>query len=138
MTRLIQSILHLNGWVAVLIGSFIVIDPASMLASYGLQSELSAALLSELRAPGGLLIACGLAIVQSTFSADNFQRGLTFSIMVYGSYGGVRVLGIFFDGIPATGILMATAIEFVLCMVSIIALTTLQKRRRNLVPTLTS
>lgn len=138
MTRLIKSLLHLNGWVAVLIGSFTVINPVSMLASYGLQSDLSAALLSELRAPGGLLTASGLAIVQSSLSADSFQRGLTLSVMVYGSYGSVRVLGILLDGIPATEILMATAIELTLCVVSIIALTTLHKRRRNLMLALTS
>ena len=138
MTRLIKSLLHLNGWVAVLIGSFIVINPVSMLASYGLQSDLSAALLSELRAPGGLLIVCGLAIVQSTLSADSMRRGLILSVMLYGSYGSVRVLGIVIDGMPATGILMATAIELILCVVSIITLTISHKRHRNLVPALTS
>lgn len=135
MNQLNRCLLHLNGWVAVLIGSFIVIDPVSMLASYGLQDGLSASLMSELRAPGGLLIACGLSIVQSTLSIDNFQRGLTLSVMVYGSYGSVRVLGIMLDGMPATGILMATAIELILCVASFIAL---QQSRRNLVPALAS
>lgn len=100
MSKLVRAQLHLNGWVAVLIGSFIVLDPASMLASCGLQSELSAGLMSELRAPGGLLLVCGLAIVFCSSRPAIVHSGLLLSIMVYGAYGSVRLLAMLIDGLP--------------------------------------
>ncbi len=60
MNRISVILLHVNGWTAVLIGSMIAFNPAAMMGTFGLPSELSVGLLSELRAPGGLLITCGL------------------------------------------------------------------------------
>ncbi|MFK7864295.1 MAG: DUF4345 domain-containing protein [Pseudohongiellaceae bacterium] len=122
MNKLINSLLHLNGWVAVLIGVFIVIEPISMLSPYGLQTELSNSLLSELRAPGGMLIVCGLTIVHSAVVPHFRERGLYLSAMVYGSYAGGRLLSIFLDGIPQIEILSALAIELTLCGLSLVAI----------------
>lgn len=114
MSKLVPTLLQLNGWVAALIGSFIMLDPITMLAPYGLQSELTAGLLSELRAPGGLLIGCGLMIVRCSLDSDLYRLGLTTSVLVYGSYGAARLLGFLLDGQPPIEILTAFAIEFVL------------------------
>ena len=122
MTRLIKSQLHLNGWVAVLIGSFIILDPVSMLTSYGLQSDLSAGLLSELRAPGGLLFVAGLAIVYCALQPARIQNGLLLSVMVFGGYGGVRLLAMVLDGLPPVAIQLATAVEISLCVLSLVSL----------------
>jgi len=128
MNKSIVALLQLNGWVAVLIGSFIVIDPASMLSAYGLQPDLSPALMSELRSPGGLLIACGLTIVRCALAIESYERGLTLSILVYGGYGITRLLSIVVDGEPAIEILLATAIEITLLILSGL---TLLKLNRN-------
>lgn len=122
MNKTIVTLLHLNGWVAVLIGGFIVLDPVSLLSPYGLQTELSAGLLSELRAPGGLLFACGLLIVRSALNSDYYERGLQTSVLVYGSYGVVRLLAFALDGQPPMEILAATGIELVLCGLSLLAM----------------
>ncbi len=114
MNKLVATLLQLNGWVAALIGSFIVLDPITMLEPYGLQPELTVGLLSELRAPGGLLIGCGLMIVRCSLDSDLYRLGLMTSALVYGSYGGVRLLGFLLDGQPPIEILTAFAIEFVL------------------------
>ena len=124
MNNLVRTQLHVNGWVAVLIGSFITLDPASMLAPYGLQSELSAGLLSELRAPGGLLVCSGLVIVSCAVRPGNAHNGLLLSIMVFGGYGAARLLAILIDGLPPTEIQLATAIEVVLCALSAVSLYT--------------
>lgn len=122
MNKLIRTQLHLNGWIAALIGSFIVLDPVSMLSSYGLQNEISAGLMSELRAPGGLLLVCGLVIVSCSLRPAAIQNGLLLSAMVYGGYGSVRMLAMLIDGFPAMGIMLATAIELVLFMLSVVSL----------------
>lgn len=131
MNKMTNTLLHLNGWVAVLIGSLIVIDPVSLLSSYGLQSNLSTGLLSELRAPGGLLIVSGLIIVGSAVNIFPWEHGLQLSVMVYGSYGGVRLLGLAVDGLPPQEILIATGIELILCGLSILVL---RRQRVNVVP----
>jgi len=118
MSKLVKTQLHVNGWVAVLIGSFIIMDPASMLSSYGLQSELSAGLLSELRAPGGLLLVSGLVIVSCAARPSTVRSGLLLSIMLYGGYGSVRLLAMLLDGLPPVQIQLAAAIEVCLCVLS--------------------
>lgn len=121
-------LLHINGWTAILIGSLMVIDPVSMLHSYGLQSDLSAGLLSELKAPGGLLIASGLMMIRYSISEALHERGLQTAIMVYGGYGSVRLLGIAVDGMPPFEILVATGIELFLCGVSLITFWKIQPK----------
>lgn len=128
MNRIIKTQLHLNGWVAVLIGSFIILDPVNLLAPYGLQAELSAGLLSELRAPGGLLLASGLVIVFCASRPSTARNGLLLSIMVYGGYGSVRLLAILLDGPPAAEIQLAMAIEAGLCLLSAMSLYKVQFR----------
>lgn len=128
MNKLIVSLLHLNGWVAVLIGCFILIDPETMFSSYGLPTDLSAGLMSELRAPGGLLISSGLLIVRNSLTTQRHQRGLQVSILVYGSYGIARLLSISLDGLPPAEILTAMGIELGLVLLSIIALTALRQQ----------
>jgi hypothetical protein len=90
-----------------------------MLSSYGLQGELSVGLLSELRAPGGLLLLCGLVIVVCASWPSAVQKGLLLSIAVYGGYGSVRLLAMLLDGIPPVEIQLATAIEVGLCALSV-------------------
>ncbi|MDA0688345.1 MAG: DUF4345 domain-containing protein [Proteobacteria bacterium] len=130
VSKLVRAQLHLNGWVAVLIGSFIVLDPAGMLASYGLQSELSAGLMSELRAPGGLLLVCGLAIVFCSSRPAMVHSGLLLSIMVYGAYGSVRLLAMLIDGLPPVEIQLAAAVEVGLCALSAASLYNVQVRNQ--------
>ncbi|MEQ8409352.1 MAG: DUF4345 domain-containing protein [Gammaproteobacteria bacterium] len=127
MSKLIATQLTLNGWVAVLIGSFIVFEPVNMLSGYGLQPNLSPALMSELRSPGGLLFACGLVIAHSALAADNYERGLKLSTMVYGGYGITRLLSIVVDGEPAVDIMLAAAIEIALLLLSGLALLKLNR-----------
>lgn len=122
MNKLTNALLHLNGWVAVLIGVFILLKPIAMLSPYGLQSELSNSLLSELKAPGSLLLVCGLAIVHSAMMPNLRERGLHLSIMVYGSYAAGRLLSTVVDGMPQMEILIALTIEAILCGLSIAAL----------------
>ena len=131
MKRLVTSLLHVNGWVAVLIGSFIILDPISVLSSYGLQSDLSTGLLSELRAPGGLLLVCGLGIIFCATTPGYAHSGLLLSIMVYGGYASVRLLAILLDGVPPVEIQLAASIEVVLCGLSAFSLFKSEKMRNR-------
>ncbi|MAM69566.1 MAG: hypothetical protein CMP91_00290 [Gammaproteobacteria bacterium] len=121
-------LLQINGWTAVLIGSLILIDPVGMFSTYGLQSNLSSGLLSELRAPGGLLLACGIIIIRNTLREELYEFGLQLSIMVYGGYGFSRLLSFAFDGAPPIEIMFATVIELMLCLLSMLVL---WKRQKN-------
>ena len=134
MIKVTVSMLQLNGWVAVLIGSFILLDPVAVIDPYGIQANLSAGLMSELRAPGGLLIASGLMIVHCSLNAELFALGLQHSIMVYGGYGSARLVGFVLDGQPPSEILLATGIELVLFGISLMLL---QMHRQAFQPAIT-
>lgn len=128
MNKLISSLLHLNGWVAVLIGCFIMIDPVTMFSSYDLPTDLSAGLMSELRAPGGLLAICGLLIVRNSLAPQLHQQGLQISILVYGSYGIARLISISLDGLPPAEILITMGIELGLVVLSTLSLIALSRQ----------
>ncbi|MCG8416080.1 MAG: DUF4345 domain-containing protein [Pseudomonadales bacterium] len=133
MKKFTVTLLQLNAWVAVLIGSFIVLDPVSMLSAHGLQSDLSAGLMSELRAPGGLLIAAGLLIAYCSLHDNSLEQGLFIAMLVYGGYGSARLIGFLVDGLPPMEILIATTIELVLFGLSLV--TMIQLRNHPLAQT---
>ncbi len=118
----VKTLLQLNGWVLVLIGTYIILSPVGMLSPYGLQAELSAGLLSELRAPGALLLSSGLFIIHSAFNSSRHEQGFYLSVLVYGSYASARALGILLDGIPQIEIVAALAVELTLCGLSLAVL----------------
>ena len=132
MSRAAITLLHLNGWVAVLIGSFIVLDPVSMLSSYGLQPAPSTGLLSELRAPGGFLIASGLFIVRCALQRQRYRQGFELSALLYGGYGFSRLIAWVADGQPPEAIVIAAAIELTLFAASLFML--MKGKEKNLYP----
>lgn len=129
MKKLTITLLHINGWLAVLIGSLILFNPVGMFSTYGLQSDLSSGLLSELRAPGGLLLASGLMIIRNTQKEELYDFGFQLSIMVYGGYGFARLLSFALDGRTPVEIIIATIIELGLCMFSVFILLKRQQAR---------
>lgn len=119
-SKLTQVILQINGLVAILIGFTILLDPIAMLTPYGFQASVSTGLLSELRAPGGLLIVCGLMMSRYGFNSGDYRSGLQISIMVYGAYWSARMVGLLLDGSPPIEIWTAATIEFLLFFSSVL------------------
>ena len=106
-----RLLLGLSGLMALWIGAAILIDPTAFHAGNGITLGADPSLLSEVRAPGGALLVLGGLML-----AGAFVRALTFAstavaAAVYLAYGLSRLLAMALDGMPATGLVGATAIE---------------------------
>ncbi|MEO1576547.1 MAG: DUF4345 domain-containing protein [Pseudomonadota bacterium] len=117
-----RVVLGLAGALLLYIGSAILIDPVSFAAGNGIALPESASLMSEVRAPAGLLVASAVLIIVSALRARRMTLALALSALVYGSYGLSRVVGILLDGFPSTPLTQAMVIELVIGAVSLGAL----------------
>ncbi|MDA4845638.1 DUF4345 domain-containing protein [Hoeflea poritis] len=125
-TRIVKAILIGAGLVAMAIGGALLLVPHALYASYGVTLGGDASQLSEIRAQGGALLASGLLIASGAFiSRLAFTSALLASIL-YLSYGTSRLIAMGLDGMPASGLVQATALEIVigfLCLFAVLQLT---------------
>ena len=112
MERLETVYLLIAGAVALLIGSGMVIMPATFYGSYGIDPSGSVA--NELRSPGLWLVLAGLAIGLGTFKRDIRHVSLGIAAALYLSYAAARGVSIVADGLPGPGLLIAMASEVLL------------------------
>jgi hypothetical protein len=111
-----RILLLVSGTVLVLIGAMVVLAPSSFFAGNGVVLSPNPNLLSEIRAPGGLLLLAGLLILWGAFRAGFVQSALALSILVYGSYGCSRLFSMAVDGIPQASLVGAATIELLLAI----------------------
>lgn len=114
MERLETVYLLIAGAVALLIGSGMVIMPATFYGSYGIDPSGSVDLANELRSPGVWLVLAGFAIGLGTFRRDIRHVSLGIAAALYLSYAAARGVSIVADGVPGPGLLIAMASEVLL------------------------
>ena len=121
-TKLSLGFLLVSGLILLGIGSAILVMPEAFHAGNGITLGSDASLLSEIRAPGGLLAASGFLIVAGAFRRKLRSRAIFLATLVYGSFGLSRLLGMTLDGMPSKGIVGATALELIVAMLGILIL----------------
>lgn len=115
MKRLIARIvLGASGLLLLGIGSAVLFDPGSFAASNGIVLPDNASLLSEIRAPGGMLMSTGVLIIFFAIRAAYLHVGYALSALVYCSYGAARIVGILSDGLPSASLTQAMVVELLL------------------------
>lgn len=115
MKALLQRLLlGVSGTLLLAIGSAVLFYPHSFAATNGVVLSDGASLLSEYRAPGGLLVASAVLILHGAMRASFVRWGFALSALVYGSYGVSRVVALTLDGMPSTALVQAMAVELVL------------------------
>lgn len=117
------ALLLVAGALLVVIGGFLLVDPHEFFGQNGVVLGDDPNLMSEIRAPAGLLIASGLLIAWSARIERLGLVGLALTALVYGSYGVSRLVSIGLDGLPSEGIVAATLVELVVggfAMVSLV------------------
>lgn len=112
-----------SGVILLGIGGAILLAPKAFHASNGITLESNASLMSEMRAPGGLLFASGLVILTSLFLPGLRQVSLFLATFVYGTFGLSRLLSVVLDGLPSAGIVGAIMIELFLAAMGLWILT---------------
>ncbi len=89
-------------------------------------------MLSEIRAPGGALIAAGALMLAGIFSTRHMTLSLGVSAALYLSYGAARLPSLSFDGLPDQTLIAATVFEILIGYLSLFALVRLRNSSRGI------
>ena len=101
-----------SGVIAVLIGAAIVLDPVGFHSISGIHLGAGdAALLNEMRAAGGSILAVGLLALIGLFVRQLQTLALTASAVFYTGYGLARLASLAVDGVPDQAMVWITALE---------------------------
>lgn len=136
LTKTLRSLLVLSGLIAIGIGASILFAPAQFHASHGIELAADASLLSEVRAPGGALLALGVLMAVGAFVRTFTFASTSIAAAVYLAYGTSRLVSFALDGLPDAGLVGATAIELVIGAACAIALVRSARRARAAVPSI--
>ena len=118
--------LVLSGAIAVLIGFMILFAPRAFFAVNGIDLGVDPNLMSEIRAPGGVLLAAGVVIICGAIIGSLFHAALLTVAVVFGMYAVSRLISIALDGLPSSSFISALGIELV---VGVIAAALIVKHR---------
>lgn len=103
-----------SGAILVVIGSALMFVPQAFLAMSSVSVPRDPGLMSELTAPSGVLLITGafmmLGAVQMRFAA----LGLMVGAIIYGSYGGSRLVSLILQGAPSTSLITALVFELLI------------------------
>ncbi|MEV0756149.1 DUF4345 domain-containing protein [Streptosporangium sp. NPDC050280] len=120
--RPLRLVLLVSGAVMIGIGAAVLFAPAAFHGTNGIELGSDAGLLSEIRAAGGALLAAGALIALGAFVARLAFTATLAGAGIYLSYGLSRLLSITLDGIPASGLVLATALELAIGLACVFVL----------------
>lgn len=126
MTRVF---LAASGLLVVGLGFLILLAPVDFYASYGLAVGGQPSLLNELRSHGLWLAATGSFIAAGAVVPSLTRPALIVSAGAYLSYAAARLIAMAFDGVPASGMLLAMAAEGIIGLVALLLYLTARRRR---------
>lgn len=107
-------LLILSGAMLIVVGTSIIVSPADFYASNNIDIGENVNLLNELKAAAGLLLAAGLFMIIATIVRSKSDIALSLAALIYLSYAVSRVVSMAFDGVPASGLVLATAFEAII------------------------
>lgn len=136
LTKTLRALLVLSSLIAIGIGAALLLDPNAFHASNGIELPADASLLSEVRAPGAALLVLGALMGVGVFARSFTFASTAIAAAVYLAYGGARLVSLALDGVPAPGLLGATALELAVGAACAAALVRGTRRTRAAVPSL--
>ena len=111
--------LVISGLLLLAIGATILAAPHAFHGSNGIALGDNPNLLSEIRAPGGLLAASGVIILVGGFRPLLRSQAVQLTTLVYGSFGLARIVAMALDGMPSSSIVGAAVVEVVVAIVGL-------------------
>ena len=115
--------LAVSGILLLFIGGSVLFNPVGFAAANGVDLEALPNALSEYRAPGGMLFASAVLMLLATVQTRFVKSGLSLAALIYLSYGGARMLGVLFDGMPSATLTQAMFIELLvgaICLATVL------------------
>ena len=114
--------LVLAGLLLLTIGGTLILAPHAFHGGNGVVLGDNPNLLSEIRAPGGILVSSAIIILIGAFRAPLRLRAVQLTTLVYGSFGVPRLVSIALDGLPASSIVAAMALELAFALIGLVML----------------
>lgn len=130
-TKALNCGLLISGLIAAGIGAAILVAPGPFYATYGIELGGDASLLSEIRAPGGALLALGLLMTIGAFVPALRFASTVVAAAVYLPYGLSRLLSMAIDGLPDTGLIGAAVLELAIGAAALVAVRRQRHMDRN-------
>ena len=121
-SKLVKALLVIAGMSGIAIGGALLFSPIAFEASAGIHLEGNVNMLSEVRAPGGALLAGGILILLGAFISTLTETSVLLASLFYFSYGLSRILSMIMDGVPTTSLVMAAISEIIIGILSILIL----------------
>ena len=133
-SKLVKALLVVAGMSGIVIGAALLFNPVAFEASAGISlGKENINMLSEVRAPGGALLAAGVLILLGAFISKLTHTSVVLTSLFYLSYGFSRILSMIVDGVPATSLVMATVVEIIIGLFSIYILLNFRKQQQSTV-----
>ena len=114
--------LVIAGFLLLVIGGAILLAPHAFHGGNGVALGDNPNLLSEIRAPGGLLASSGIVILIGAFRTQWRLRSVQLTTLIYGSFGVARLVSMALDGVPSASIVGATLLELIVALVGLVML----------------
>ncbi|APZ47383.1 hypothetical protein BW723_14305 [Polaribacter reichenbachii] len=124
----IKVLLIISGSIGIWIGYSLLFSPVTFEASAGINLGKDINLLSEIRAPNGLLLVSGIIIILGAFFSKLTIYSIQLSCLIYLSYGLSRIISIIFDGFPSKPLQIALFVELLVGLVSLFVLLQFYKK----------
>ncbi len=121
-SKVVKTILFISGLILVGIGAATLFTPVAFLGTSGIDLGGQVNLLSEVRAPGGALLASGLIILLGVFVSNLTFTSTVISTLVFLSYAVGRILSMAVDGLPAQEFVVVTVIELIIGLAGVFVL----------------
>lgn len=129
----VKVLLIISGIIGIGIGYALLFSPVAFESSAGINLGEDINLLSEVRAPSGLLLVSGIIIILGAFFSKWTYTAILLSSLIYLSYGVSRVVSIIFDGLPNETLLIALIVELLVGLISLFVLIRFRKEQIKLV-----
>ncbi len=112
MMRLaIHAFLALSGVILLYVGCSTLVTPHAFFAASGAALGSEPSLMSEVRAPGGMLLVSGVIVALGAFRRDMAGLALGLTALIYATFGVSRLVSVALDGMPSEALVLALAIE---------------------------
>ena len=111
LTKIQIPLLLMAGALLSLVGVMILATPIDFYAANSIELDSNVSLLNELKAPAGFLLVAGGFIISAVFIRSMINMAILLATMIYLSYATSRFVSMWLDGLPATGLVQAAALE---------------------------
>lgn len=119
---MIRVFLWISGLLLLVVGMAVLFQPHVLLPADIVMPSTDPDVLSELRAPGGLLLVSSLVILLGAVRNDLHRPALMLSALVYGTYGVSRLVSMALDGLPSSSLVAAAGVELLVGLLSLVFL----------------